>query len=61
VLGLNALRLHDVDPVTVPCTFTREELEQVRATLPTGSAATGPRTRRDMRAFVAHERAQLGI
>jgi hypothetical protein len=61
VLGLNALRLHDVDPVTVPCTFTREELDQVRATLPTGSAATGPRTPREMRAFVAHERAQLGI
>jgi hypothetical protein len=61
VLGLNALRLHDVDPVTVPCTFTREELEQVRATLPTGSAATGPRTPSEMRAFVARERAQLGV
>lgn len=61
VLGLNALRLHDVDPVTVPCTFTREELEQVRATLPAGSAATGPRTVSEMRSFVAHERAQLGI
>jgi len=61
VLGLNALRLHDVDPVTVPCTFTREELEQVRATLPAGSAATGPRTASEMRAFVAHERAQFGI
>jgi hypothetical protein len=47
--------------VTVPCTFTREELEQVRATLPTGSAATGPRTPSEMRAFVTHERAQLGI
>ncbi len=43
VLGLNALRLHDVDPITVPCTFTREELEQLRLTLPAASAATGPR------------------
>ena len=61
VLGLNALRLHDVDPITAPCPFTREDLERIRATLPAGSAATGPRDATQMRAFVAHERAQFGI
>jgi uncharacterized protein len=61
ILGLNALRLHDLDPVTVPCAFTRDELEQIRSTLPAGSAATGPRDARQMRAFVAHERAQFRI
>ncbi len=44
VLGLNALRLHDVDPITVPCPFTREELEQIRLTLPTGHETFGPTT-----------------
>ena len=61
VLGLNALRLHDVDPITAPCPFTREDLERIRATLPAGSAATGPRDTTQMRAFVAHERAQFGV
>ena len=41
--GLNAPRLYDVDPITVPCTFTREELEQIRLTIPADTAALGPR------------------
>jgi uncharacterized protein len=56
VLGLNGLKLHDVDPVTVPCEFTREELEEVRATLPTGFQTYGPRNAREVRALVESHR-----
>jgi uncharacterized protein len=56
VLGLNAMRLHDVDPVTVPCPFTREELEQIRLTLPTGHDTFGPTTTAEARAYrAAHQ------
>ena len=61
VLGLNALRLHDVDPVTVPCAFTRADLEQLRLALPARVQRRGPRTRRELLSFVARERAQLGV
>ena len=61
VLGLNALRLHDVDPVTVRCDFTREELEMARATLPSSSQAVGPRNQRELRAHVDRERHRLGL
>jgi predicted TIM-barrel fold metal-dependent hydrolase len=61
VLGLNALRLHDVDPVTAPCTFTRDELEQLRLTLPVAAQRRGPRTQTELRAYVAQERAELGV
>jgi uncharacterized protein len=53
VLGLNALRLHDVDPITVPCPFTREELERIRFEIPTGLQTYGPRTTAERAAFVA--------
>ncbi|HZP29683.1 MAG TPA: amidohydrolase family protein [Acidimicrobiia bacterium] len=56
ILGLNALRLHDVDPVTAKCRFTREELEAVRRTLPTTFETHGPRERAELRAFVDEER-----
>jgi hypothetical protein len=61
VLGLNALRLHDVDPVTVPCTFTREDLQRLRETIPVAVERRGPRTARELRAYVAHERAEHGV
>ncbi len=56
VLGLNALELHDVDPVTVPCEFTREELAQIRLTLPSGNETYGPTTPAETEAFVAAHR-----
>ena len=60
ILGLNALRLHDVDPITARCEFTRDELESVRQTIPTAFETFGPRrTTSELRAFVAHERAVL--
>jgi uncharacterized protein len=56
VLGLNALRLYDVEPTPVPCPFTREQLEQIRLELPSGNETFGPRTKAETRAFVdAHE------
>ena len=61
VLGLNALRLHDVDPVGVPCTFTREELEQIRMTIPAAYETFGPANTAELRAHVAHERASTGV
>jgi predicted TIM-barrel fold metal-dependent hydrolase len=53
ILGLNALRLHDVDPVTVPCPFTREELERIRLEIPTGPQTYGPRTTAERQVFVS--------
>ena len=61
ILGLNALRLHDVDPATVPCSFTRADLEQLRLTLPVALERRGPRTHSELRAHVARERAELGV
>jgi hypothetical protein len=61
ILGLNALRLHDVDPVTVPCTFTRDELQRLRETIPVAFAGRGPRTTTELRAHVARERRELGV
>jgi predicted TIM-barrel fold metal-dependent hydrolase len=61
VLGLNALKLHDVDPVTVPCTFTRDELDQLRDALPVAAQSRGPRTPSELRSFVARERADHGV
>jgi predicted TIM-barrel fold metal-dependent hydrolase len=53
VLGLNALRLHDVDPITVPCPFTREELERIRLEVPSAIRTYGPTTSNEQRSFVA--------
>jgi hypothetical protein len=61
ILGLNALRLHDVDPVTVPCTFTREDLEQLRMAIPVSTVRRGPRNRTELRAHVTRERADHGV
>lgn len=58
ILGLNALKLHDVDPVTVPCAFTRADLEQLRLALPLSTERRGPRTPAELRTFVARERAE---
>jgi hypothetical protein len=58
ILGLNALKLHAVDPVTVPCEFTREDLEQLRLAIPASAQRRGPRTRAELRSFVARERAE---
>ncbi|MEX0663875.1 MAG: amidohydrolase family protein [Acidimicrobiia bacterium] len=53
VLGLNALRLHDVNPVNVPAPVGRAELEQLRAGRHTAHRTFGPRTPREVRAHIA--------
>jgi hypothetical protein len=60
VLGLNALKLHDLQPITGRCEFTRAELETVRSTLPPASRALGPRNRTELRAHVSDERREIG-
>ena len=61
VLGLNALRLHKVDPVNARCEFSRDDLETIRRTIPTANQSFGPRSSSELRAFVAHEREAAGI
>jgi uncharacterized protein len=49
ILGQNAARLYGIKPVTDKCTFTRQELEQVRQALPSPHRTYGPRTTRAVR------------
>jgi hypothetical protein len=53
ILGLNAARLYDVDPIRTRCDFTRQELEEARQALPPRPASYGPRTDAAVRAHVA--------
>ncbi|MET0627892.1 MAG: amidohydrolase family protein [Acidimicrobiia bacterium] len=61
VLGLNALRLHDVDPVSVPCAITRADREAAQTAGPTEFRVRGPRTMREQRAHVDAERRHLRV
>jgi len=54
ILGLNSARLYGVDPITVPCRFTRTELEHVRRSLPAGNVTYGPSTLASVKAFNDH-------
>jgi uncharacterized protein len=56
ILGLNALRLHDVDPTGVPGSADRGELEALRVDAGTMHATYGPRTRAASAAFRAAQR-----
>ena len=56
ILGRNAARLYGVDPVTVPCRFTRTELERIRRHLPGTNRTLGPSTPAEVRTFHAHHR-----
>ena len=44
ILGLNAARLHGIEPVTVACPFTREQLQQAREDAALPFRTYGPRT-----------------
>ena len=44
ILGLNAARIYGVEPTTVPCPFTREDLQAARQALPQPFRTYGPRT-----------------
>ena len=51
ILGLNGARLYGVDPVTVPCEFSRKELAELRPKLPLRNAVYGPTTLEEAAAF----------
>ena len=53
VLGGNAARLYGVDPATVTCTFSRDEIEQVRQELAAGNRTYGPTTAAEVRELAA--------
>ncbi|MGH2692800.1 MAG: amidohydrolase family protein [Actinomycetota bacterium] len=54
ILGLNGARLYGVDPVSVPCEFSRKDLAELRPTLPLKNAVYGPTTVREAVAFRAY-------
>jgi hypothetical protein len=58
ILGLNSARLYDVEPETVPCSFTREELQAEREARPVATGTLGPTT---ARALAAHIQAHAGL
>jgi hypothetical protein len=51
ILGLNGARLYNVDPITVPCEFTRRELEDIRPQLPGRHETIGPRSATEVGMF----------
>ena len=53
ILGLNAARLYDVEPLD-RCEFTRADLEKMRKTLPGGNVTLGPRTPGEAAMIRAH-------
>ena len=53
IFGRNALRVYDVKPITTKCTFTREQLAQVRLTAARGHRTYGPTTPAEARALQA--------
>jgi hypothetical protein len=55
ILGRNALRVYDVKPITTKCTFTREQLAQVRLASASGHRTYGPTTRAEARALMARD------
>ena len=53
ILGLNAARLHGIEPVTVACPFTREQLQQAREDAALPFRTYGPRTAGELRALIS--------
>jgi predicted TIM-barrel fold metal-dependent hydrolase len=56
ILGLNGARLYGVDPITVPCEFTRKELAEIRRSMPSGNVTYGPTNAAEMRALTEAHR-----
>jgi predicted TIM-barrel fold metal-dependent hydrolase len=59
VLGLNASRLFEVDPASVPCQFSRDDLEKLRQERRLTSTVHGPTTRREFAALLRSPAAAL--
>lgn len=56
ILGLNGARVYGVEPLTVPCEFSRRELAEIRTRLPLKNAVYGPTTPAEAGAFRAHHK-----
>lgn len=54
ILGWNAARLYDIEPITQPVGFTTEDLELARIEHPVPTRPWGPTTRREVREFRLH-------
>lgn len=54
IFGLNGARLYRVDPITVRCEFSRQELEEMRKSIPGRNETLGPRNLAEVRAFIDH-------
>jgi len=59
VLGLNAARLFNVSPASVPCRYSRQDLEQLRQERRLTSTVHGPTTRREFAALLRSPLAAL--
>jgi len=55
ILARNARRVYDVKPITTKCTFTREQLAQVRLASASGNRTYGPTTRAEARVLMARD------
>jgi predicted TIM-barrel fold metal-dependent hydrolase len=54
ILGLNAARLYGIDPVSVPCRFSRRELIRIRRQIRRPNRTNGPQTPAEARAVRDH-------
>jgi hypothetical protein len=54
ILGWNAARLYEIEPITDPVGFTREELVSARLEHPVPTRTWGPTTRAEVREFRLH-------
>jgi uncharacterized protein len=54
VLGLNAARLYEVQPITTKAKFSRRELEEIRRHIPLPNRTYGPENQKQVRAFLAY-------
>jgi hypothetical protein len=52
ILGLNSARLYGVKPVVPKCTFTRDDLQRARDTLPAPHRTYGPATVAELRTLI---------
>jgi uncharacterized protein len=60
ILGLNGARVYGVEPKTVPCKFTRQELEQIRREIKGRHATYGPRNEAEVKALRDHHQGWPG-
>jgi hypothetical protein len=56
ILGWNAARLYEIEPITDPVGFTREELVSARLEHPVPTRIWGPTTRAEVHEFRLHHR-----